>query len=202
MRTDHVRCCDPMFKKGKNKERERENAFSALSKQPGRARYLSDSCLLCWMRCCMNTCQWYRLTCSYRPHFISARYRFDFDGGTFRVSRCVYTRGHQLCIFFTTTTPPPQTPLENYAVIERYICAVVSLWQETWLDCPTGSVIILKMTWIHNFWEVKLLDDVVTTARIYSVHKGLVCTRIRETIFSTLCIFITNECFYNYFVDI
>jgi len=80
----------------KRKKTKRENtkthAFSALSKQPGRARYLSDSCLLCWMRCCMNTCQWYRLTCSYRPHFISARYRFDFDGGTFRVSRCVQNK--------------------------------------------------------------------------------------------------------------
>lgn len=122
----------------KRGERQRENvkthAFSALSAQPGRARYLSDSCLLCRMDCCASTCQWYRLTCSYRPHFISARYRFDFDGGTFHVSLCVYTRVATSCALpFAATTPPPQTPLRNYAVCcvtERYTCAVVSLRQE------------------------------------------------------------------------
>jgi len=37
---------------------------------------------------------------------------------------------------------------------------------------------------------VKLLGGVVTTARIYSVRKGLVRARIRETIFSTtLCVY-------------
>lgn len=140
----------------KKEERQRKNvkthAFSVLSGQPGCARYLLNSCLLCRMRRCTSTCQWYRLTCSYRPHFIRARYRFDFDGGMFRVLRCVYTRGHQLCTSFATTTPPPQTPLRNYAVrcvMKWYTCGHISS-AEMWLDCLMSSV-ILKTRRIYNF---------------------------------------------------
>lgn len=51
------------------------------------------------------------------------------------------TRGHQLCTSFAATTPPPQTPLRNYAircVTERYTCAVSRLFGKNVTRLPDG----------------------------------------------------------------